>query len=278
MIGPEVSAPDVTEAVVGFRTFALKSSSQHNYALYGPHTNKQWPTPRITARCNNTIQSEHIVLDGVRPKQHTAPAKGCGCGIYVYFDPCPVTDYTGLEWHGMRSPFSALGKEVASIVTLTGKVEVHERGMRGQHAEIRALGLNPNLNSAERTALRELGKRWDIPVVDQDGLPRLATEYGRPLDKSLRPAKPALPAKPSLSHKAPPSMPTPALVAMEAMVESYKPKPWVPGWLAIVPNGTVAAVNIALVFVVSPGCIVGATIGTAFTAFMCGLRRARKSA
>lgn len=197
MIGPEIQVPDVTEAVVGYRQFGLARHGQHNYQLVSPHTGDPWLTVECTAKCNKTIKSERVVLDGIRPKQHSAPAKDCGCGIYAYFDPCLVAVYdNSMRWmsmHGARGPED---ERVAALVTMTGRIEVHARGMRSAKARICALGMNGNLNADERAALKTIADDFGVPLVPQADLPKLATEFGRPLDDSLRPEteKPKVPA------------------------------------------------------------------------------------
>lgn len=188
MIGPEITAPDFTETVVGYRRFALKLATQHNYVLVSPHTEDCWTGPEKTARCNREMpRSEHVVLDGIRPKQHPAPQKNCGCGIYAYFDPCPMLDY---ELQGGYSHYRTLQMDchVATLVTLEGRIEVHDRGMRAARAKICAIGTHPYLGQDRLAALREIAKQWGVALVPQEQLPGIASEYGRELGKEHRPS------------------------------------------------------------------------------------------
>lgn len=186
MIGPEVSvAPDFTEPVIGYRQFILEPHSQHNFRLMSPHQREPWLTQTVTARCNAKLPvPDGLVLPAMPLRSHSAPHKDCGCGIYAYFEPCPVPKTSPNLYYLWRD-----ANEVAALVTVEGRVEVHAHGMRAQRATIQALGLNGNLSPFETAALKEIGRQWDVPVVPQDALPEIAVEYGRPLDKASRPGR-----------------------------------------------------------------------------------------
>lgn len=187
MIGPEVNAPDFTEAVIGYRTFRLVRHTQHNYRLESPYQRMPWDVVEMTARCTEAIKLPEglVLLHELRP--HSAPAKNCGCGIYAYFD------YRRIEKDRYRSSHMHLsferdyGTELLALVSLSGRIEVHSGGMRAQKGRICAIGLNANLNADEIDGLGVIAKTFGIPVVQQDNLPTLAPEYGRELGKDLRP-------------------------------------------------------------------------------------------
>jgi hypothetical protein len=235
MIGPEqIVAPDFTEPIVGYRTFRLVKRSQHNYGLVSPHARTPWPSAEMKAECSVKPKVPEGLVLTTPLKPHPAPAKDCGCGIYAYFEPCPVpkhrSDY--FMYYGDE------GKEVEALVTLAGRIEVHETGMRAERARVCAIGLNANLNDDERTGLARIGEQWGAPVVPQSQLPALASEYGRSLGKEHRP---------SVDDEAEALADYAAFrAAMEAPLE-FEPKRYVPAWGMVAANGACAAGNAALV-------------------------------
>lgn len=267
MIGPEIQVPDVTEAVIGYRQFGLAKRGQHNYHLVSPHTNDPWPTVERTAKCNNTIASTKVVLDGIRPRQHAAPNKNCGCGIYAYFDPCPVHKRDSMHWSMSSIGAGPEAERVAALVTMTGRIEVHARGMRSQHARICALGVNGNLNADERIALKVIADEFGVPLVPQEDLPKLATEFGRPLDESMRP---------QVDQPKPPAVPDLAAIrsSYESAVETRR--------VAVRPPATSVWINAAAaaaqvgcwVLWGSPLSLFAMAFSVAFAAFYFGKQRA----
>lgn len=263
MIGPEVRAPDFTEAVVGYRVFALEKHTQHNYRLVSPHQRMPWPTVEMTAECTVVPKvPEGIVLPGPL-KPHPAPAKDCGCGIYAYFNPCPVRtlsrDYFAYATHISRVT------EVAALMTLSGRIEVHADGMRAQRARICALGSNANLSSHEHAALRVIADQFGVPLVPQSQLPAMASEYGRVLGKEHRPsldeAADALASDPSFQ------------AGVEAAMEYKPPRYITPRWL-IALNGVCAAANAGLVIGLDDlYCVPALVLGAVVTGWLAGRRK-----
>jgi hypothetical protein len=262
MIGPEqITAPDFTEPIVGYRTFRLVRRNQHNYGLVSPHAGTPWPTSEMKAECTVKPKLPEGLVLTAPLKPHPAPAKDCGCGIYAYFDPCPVaklrSDY---YFHG----FGDAGKEVEALVTLTGRIEVHETGMRAQRGRVCALGLNANLSNDERAGLTRIGEQWGAPVVPQSQLPALASEYGRGLGKEHRP---------SLDDEAEALAEDPAFRAgVEAAME-FGPKRYVPAWWMVAANGACAAVNAGLVVAYEKPCNV---VAVAFSSVLAGWYAGRR--
>lgn len=190
MIGPEITVPDLFEEVVGYRTFRLKPVG-HNYVLTSPHrTNVVWRSPEMRAECDIPVAVGSVIVPR-EPKKHSAPQKGCSCGIYSYLTPTPVQTSSSLglgDWMRYMSPGHPFpGNEISALMVSSGTIEVHSTGLRAERARICALGINERLGSDEVVALGEIAKRWDIPVVRQEGLFRLAPEYGRSLDPSMLP-------------------------------------------------------------------------------------------
>lgn len=196
MIGPEVNAPDLTEAVVGYRTFRVVRNGQHNYGLESPYRRMPWDAVEMTARCTEAIKVPEGLVLLHEPRPHSAPAKNCGCGIYAYFD------YRRIEKDRYRSHMHLsfgqdYGTEFVALVSLSGRIEVHSGGMRAQKGRICAIGLNANLSADETQGLCVIAEAFGVPVVEQDNLPILAPEYGRELGRDLRPKPAPQPMKPT---------------------------------------------------------------------------------
>ena len=66
------------------------------------------------------------------------PAKGCSCGVYAYYDPCP------------RTASAATPDLIGGAVVVWGRIEAHIYGMRGEHARIVALELPFSRGEAAR--------------------------------------------------------------------------------------------------------------------------------
>lgn len=262
MIGPEIQAPDLTEAVIGYRRFNLELRSQHNYHLVSPHTSEPWPTVERTARCNKTISSERVVLDGIRPKAHSAPQKDCGCGIYAYFEPCPISERTDRYMH--MNPYSGPAPtEVEALVSVTGRIEVHARGLRAQRARICALGMNSTLSGSEREGLAAIAALFGVPVVPQAELPRIASEFGGDVPASLRPEPPS-----------PQAAQTDAPVGGDPFAPMTTRRRLAPPRWAIALNGSLGCLNAGLIVAFHGWYNVAALmVSTGYAAWMAGRRR-----
>lgn len=183
MIGPEVTVPDLTEAVIGYRRFAVSLASQHNYQLVSPYARTPWTTAEVTAKCMATVKVPEGIVLPTDPRPHPAPAKDCGCGIYVYFDPCPIE---------RRSyDYSYGDHEVQALMSVSGRIEVHASGMRAEKARLCALSVNDELSADEKIGLTLIAKSLGVPLVTQDSLPTMAPEFGRELGPEMRPVSPS---------------------------------------------------------------------------------------
>jgi hypothetical protein len=154
-----VPAPDLVEPVVGFRHWRLSGDGLRS--MFRP---VEWQGPEMRARC---LQGKH----DPRP----APHKACSCGIYAYYDLCPLTASV------MTSDL------IAGVVIVWGTLELHSDGMRASNARIVGLSL-PIARGAKRQALAEMAERLGVPAVPHRKLRGVGAEHGRPLQRSLRPA------------------------------------------------------------------------------------------
>jgi hypothetical protein len=154
------SAPDFVEPVVGFRQWRLVDR-----VLTSPFSHEQWLRAQLRARCQ---------VGGHDPTG--APAKGCSCGIYAYYDPCP------------RLASAATPDFVGGVVVVWGRVEVHATGLRAEYARVVALEL-PLSRGRKRRNLMQVAERLGVPAVAHRELRAVAAEHGSPLQRSQRPPR-----------------------------------------------------------------------------------------
>ena len=165
-------APDLVEPVVGFRKWRLVRDH-----LMSPYIPLRWDEPLVHARCfpaNRSLLFGRGWLD----EPHTAPHPRCKCGIYA--------------WH--RLPAAAAVPDpdrVYGVVTLWGRIEVYEEGVRAELASIKALGYAPQLGARHSRAVRAIADHLGVEVVEEGSLVEVAQRHGAPVPQSLRPARAA---------------------------------------------------------------------------------------
>ncbi|HUA02321.1 MAG TPA: hypothetical protein VMB27_00380 [Solirubrobacteraceae bacterium] len=153
-------APDLVVPVVGFRQWRLLGTSLHSL-----WSEVQWLSAELRAEC---AVGAHDATD--------VPAKGCSCGIYAFYGPCPCTA-------------SALTPDlVGGVVILWGSVELHATGMRAAHARIVGLEL-PLSHGRKRRTVIDVADRLGVRAVTHRALRMVGAEQGAPLQHSLRPRR-----------------------------------------------------------------------------------------
>jgi hypothetical protein len=156
---PHALAPDLVVPLVGFRQWRLADGT-----LTSVYSGANWPDGRLTARC----------VRGHSPGE--VPAKGCSCGVYAYYDPCP------------RTASAATPDLIGGAVVVWGRIEAHMYGFRGEHARIVALELPLSRGRKRRTVI-ETAERLGVPAVPHRSLKAVALEHGAVLQPALRPKK-----------------------------------------------------------------------------------------
>jgi len=159
-----MAAPDLIEPVVGFRRWRVVGDH-----LSSPYIPLRWDAPVVRARCYPANRGL-LFGAGWLEEPHEAPHPRCKCGIYAWHRPPrpgPIPD-----------PGRVLG-----AVAVWGRIEVHADGMRAEYAEIRALGLVPELGEAHSRRMAQIAARLGVPLLPEEELPRLA----RPLPPTMLP-------------------------------------------------------------------------------------------
>jgi hypothetical protein len=155
-------APDLIEPVVAFRSWRVVDGRLRS--VYLPHF---WTGRETTARCMHAQAPDAGAPRSAAPG-HEAPDRGCTCGVYAYYRPdvnFPTVDHQG----------------VAGIVTLWGAIEVHDEGMRAQHARIEALALYSRWTTRQIEAVRGVAEDLGVDLVDLDEIEDAARRYGAPM-------------------------------------------------------------------------------------------------
>ena len=162
-------APDLIQPVVGFRKWRVVRDH-----LTSPYIPLRWDEPVIEARCFPANRSLMFGA-GWLEEPHAAPHPHCQCGVYA--------------WHRLP-PFAAIPDpdRAFGVVALTGRMEVHEDGMRAERAAIRALGYAPNLGARHRETMRSIAAGLGVELVTEDSLPEAARHFGGPVPAELLPA------------------------------------------------------------------------------------------
>jgi hypothetical protein len=163
-----LQAPDLIEAVVAFRSWRVVDGRLRS--VYLPVF---WDEAEVSAVCMGADAPD---ADTPRPAPpgHLAPDRGCTCGIYAYYEPdvnFPTVDYRG----------------VAGIVSLWGSIELHEEGMRAQHARVEALAFYSRWTTRQLDAVREVAAELGVDVADLDEIKDAARRYGRGVGPELIP-------------------------------------------------------------------------------------------
>jgi hypothetical protein len=154
-----VAAPDLVEAVVGFRQWRVDDEG-----LRSLHVEERWTTATLESRC---ALHNH--------PGWPAPMPGCCCGIYAWYRRVP------------RLASAGTCDLVCGAVVLSGRVELHCSGMRGQFATIVALAL-PLSRGAKRQAVLDVARRLGVPAVPYGAVPAVACTQGLPVPDALKPA------------------------------------------------------------------------------------------
>jgi hypothetical protein len=157
MISAAARAPDLVEAVVGYRQWRLQDG-----ALLSPFADFAWRRGVNTARC-------HVAGHHPDPP----PGHGCTCGLHAWYRPCPRLGY-------------ATPDLVGGAVALWGAIELHPTGMRAQHALVVALVL-PMSRTAKRRRVLGLAGSLEVEAVPARHLAEVAAHHGSAVTPELLP-------------------------------------------------------------------------------------------
>lgn len=162
-----MTTPDLTKKVLGFRAFNVVDGE---LAAFGFGTNIRWMPGVNRARC-------YAASKGATPTEHLSPSPNCHCGIYGLHKP-------EVNW----KQGGVLNRSVvAGAITAHGTIEVHHRGFRAEYAQVAILAVDPCIGPKAMKAMEELGKLYEVRLVDVFDLEAEAQEFGEVIPKSLIP-------------------------------------------------------------------------------------------
>jgi hypothetical protein len=158
---------DVIEPVIGYREWILIGDE-----LLSPLARTPWHAGSVRAECLPSCRDARGLWRQATAHPGPAPDPGCVCGIYALFEPP-----------------RQLGRERLAVargaVALWGRIELHRRGMRAEHARIVTLALPSSRGAAD--AATRVAERLEVEAVRAKDLRQAALAYGRPLEPSLIP-------------------------------------------------------------------------------------------
>ena len=162
------AAPGLLEPVIGFREWVLLGEE-----ILSPLARTPWRRPVMQAECLSSCRGARGLWRDATPHDGPAPDPACVCGIYALF---ALPRRRGRERLAL----------VHGAVALSGRVEVHRRGMRAEFATIVAIGL-PSSPRGPHAAVARVAERLEVEAVRACDLEVAALTHGRPLAPELIP-------------------------------------------------------------------------------------------
>ena len=160
--------------VIGYREWVMIGDE-----LLSPLARRPWTPGIVTAECLTEIRGARGLWR--EPVDHDGPAPdpGCVCGIYALFEPARV------RVRGRERMTVARG-----AVVLSGRIELHRRGMRAEFAEVVALSFPRDKRAA--AAVARTAERYGVRAVPAPELRGVALAHGSEVDPELIPDRPAV--------------------------------------------------------------------------------------
>lgn len=157
-------APDLTEALVGFRAWRVDG---HGFlAPWSLHGAGAWVPGTNVAACHM-----HRFDPSRAGARHRPPAAHCMCGIYA------LARFGDRRLHGH-------GDQAIGAIAAWGDVELHRTGFRAEQAAVVALAFPPR-GGPPRAHLEAAAARYGVELVPRRRLAAAAARFGAPLDPSL---------------------------------------------------------------------------------------------
>ncbi len=162
-------APDLTAPIIGYREWVLVGDE-----LLSPLARTPWDGEPMRAECLARCRRAAGLWRRALPHPGPAPDPACVCGIYALVAPYPP-----------RTPGRVA--VIRGAVALWGRIEVHERGMRAEVAQMVTLAV-PSASRRVEAALREVADGLGVETVGPKHLAAAALAHGRPLPPALVPS------------------------------------------------------------------------------------------
>ncbi len=171
--------PDLIQAVVGYRTWALDDEGWllpfSLGAIAGP-----WRPGTNRASCHYAKWKG----DGTR-QAHVAPHPRCMCGLYALADP-----------EDPRLPHDAPDLALGAIGAW-GDLEVHRSGFRAEYATVLALAVSSRAPARLRLRHERAARRYGVELVTPELLEVTGLKHAAPIPGALLPGGPGLQEAPT---------------------------------------------------------------------------------
>lgn len=193
-----MSAPDLTQKVIGFRRWRIDEKGDlRPVGWFGDGDDPAWSLGDERAVCRAEAFGQRnpflIGLTGCtcplcRPDLHAAPAtaeakhqaphSGCQCGLYAL--------------HALPAGWDSFDPDtpiVPGAVAVWGKLEVHADGFRAERARPVVLARSDEFSVKVNRWIETAARRRGIEVVDLSELHEYAAEFGAAVPEDMRPEK-----------------------------------------------------------------------------------------
>jgi hypothetical protein len=165
VLAPVDAVPTFSDCVIGYRTWVADDEGQL-WPVYSQH--RPWQPGLNTARCDG----------GNGDPSHPAPGDSCACGLYSMRSPQS-------EWTGAAS--LRTGTLVCGAVASWGRIQVHDSGVRAEHACAVALAFPYGMTPDGMARLRRIADLYRIELAPLSELEQAASRFGSPLPGTLQP-------------------------------------------------------------------------------------------
>ena len=138
-----MQAPDLLEPLIGFRWWHREASER----LISPLRLCEWIPGTNEAKCRPAAHEQVT--------SHSAPHPDCHCGIYAYH--CFSDLQTELDYHFPHA--------IPGVIALWGIVQAYAGGLRGQYAQLLAVG-----KAQDQSSMQAITDYYQVPLLDHSEL------------------------------------------------------------------------------------------------------------
>jgi hypothetical protein len=171
LVGHARATPDALTPAIGFRTWRIETQAEADGWLVSPFYATCWPrSERLEAACRTKPASpmQHRLWRRPQPAPEcSAPAIGCGCGIYAY--------------HDVQTMLGAIDQHmVGGAILCWGRLLIHPEGIRAEFARPLALSLPAHVETRgwSRPVVMQVAEAYGVPALAPPYLAMYASEFG----------------------------------------------------------------------------------------------------
>jgi hypothetical protein len=174
----ELTLPDDPETLaVAYRVWQVRNPE---YGLRGIHPlcPSEWPQRRERASClarpiHGRAGRSH---EYVSHDEADSPVLWCRCGL--------AGEYAVEDVLAYRST-------IAGVISVSGRVILHDRSLRAEVAQVEALALHGDVSADDREVIERTAAAWNVPVIRSGELREFALAVGQEITHRPTPSTPA---------------------------------------------------------------------------------------